>query len=160
MVKNHFKNLNISRIQIQIQIFTKIESILPCRTPNLSTKFRPNPSTTFWDIVLYISLYRTPPKVDGGDVFTPVCLFVCFWTGYLEKLLTDSDETWWTGWLWNKEELIRFWWRFKSGSGTKNYWSDSSPFSERAEMIYSKISQLVMDWFGRNLVDELRGWAQ
>ena len=35
-------------------IFTKIEASLPCHTPNVSTIFRPDPSTTFWDIVLYI----------------------------------------------------------------------------------------------------------
>ena len=32
----------------------KIETILPCYTPNMSTKFHLNPSTTFWDIVLSI----------------------------------------------------------------------------------------------------------
>ena len=51
MVMNHLKN---SRSRIWIRIFTKIETILPCHTPNLSTKFCSNPSTTFWDIVLYI----------------------------------------------------------------------------------------------------------
>ena len=48
------KKLNSSRVQIRIRIFTKIESNRPCHTPNLSTKFRPNPFQTFWDIVLYI----------------------------------------------------------------------------------------------------------
>jgi len=50
MVKNHFKN---SRSQIWIQTFTKIESIRRGHTPKMS-KFHLNPSTTFWDIVLYI----------------------------------------------------------------------------------------------------------
>ena len=50
MLKNHLKKLNNYRIRI----FTKIKSICPYDTPNLSTKFHPNPSTTFWDIVLYI----------------------------------------------------------------------------------------------------------
>ena len=35
------QKLNNSRIQIRIQIFTKIEYILPCQTPNMSTKFCP-----------------------------------------------------------------------------------------------------------------------
>ena len=48
--------LNNSRIQIQIRIFTKIESIRPCYTHNVSSKFYPNPSITFWDTVLYIGL--------------------------------------------------------------------------------------------------------
>ena len=42
MVKNHLKNY-----QIRIRIFTKIESFLPCDTHKVSTKFHPNPSTTF-----------------------------------------------------------------------------------------------------------------
>ena len=46
--------LSNTRMQIQIRIFTKIESILSCHTPNTSTKYRPNPSTTFWDIMLFI----------------------------------------------------------------------------------------------------------
>ena len=64
MVKNHFYKLNNSRIQIQIRNFTKIESIFPCHTPNLSTKFHPNPSTTFWDIVLHIGL---APSLNGEE---------------------------------------------------------------------------------------------
>ena len=56
MVKNHFKNSNL---QIRIRVFTKIESICRGHTPNLSTKFRPNPSPTFWDIVLYIGWARS-----------------------------------------------------------------------------------------------------
>ena len=46
MVKNHWKHY-----QIWIRIFTKIESILPCHTPSMSTKFHPDPCTTFWDIL-------------------------------------------------------------------------------------------------------------
>ena len=42
MVKNQLNNY-----RIWIQIFTKIESIRPCDTPKLSTKFRPNLYITF-----------------------------------------------------------------------------------------------------------------
>jgi len=56
MVKNHEKNY---QIRIRIQILTKIEYFLSCQTPNMSTMFRPNPSTTFCDIVLYIGLARS-----------------------------------------------------------------------------------------------------
>ena len=49
MVKNHLKN---SAIWVRIYIFTKIESIWPSQTYNLSTKFCPKPSITFWDILL------------------------------------------------------------------------------------------------------------
>ena len=51
MVKIHLKD---SSSRIRIRIFNKMESVLPCHTPNVSTKFHPNLSTTFWDIVLYI----------------------------------------------------------------------------------------------------------
>ena len=30
---------------------------------------------------------------------------------YLKRLWMDSDETWWTGWVFDHNELIRFWWR-------------------------------------------------
>jgi len=48
MVKNHFKNCSS---RIRIRIFTKIYSVRPCHTPNLSTKFHPNSSKTCWDIL-------------------------------------------------------------------------------------------------------------
>ena len=67
MVKNHFIELNNSRIQIQIQIFTKVQSICHGHKPNLSTKFHPNPSTTFWDIVLYIGLAEILPPLNGEE---------------------------------------------------------------------------------------------
>ena len=47
MVRIHFKDSAIG-----IQIFTKIKLICPSRTHNLPTKFHPNPSITFWDILL------------------------------------------------------------------------------------------------------------
>ena len=64
------------------------------------------------------------PKVKGGYVFILsvclfVCMFVCLHAGYLEKLWTDSDEIWWACWVCDKDKLIRFWWRSKSGSGYK-----------------------------------------
>ena len=49
--KESLLKLNNYRIQIRIGIFTKIESISTCHTPNLSTKFHPNQSTTFLDIL-------------------------------------------------------------------------------------------------------------
>ena len=48
-------------------------------------------------------------------------LSVCLCAGYLKKLWTDPDETWWTRWVCDKEELIQFWWRSESGSGYENY---------------------------------------
>ena len=75
-VKNHFKNS-------RSQIFTKIESICRGHTPNLSTKFHPNPSTTFWDIVLYIvfghvlSIVKSHSKYSSsrsGSGSSPKCI--------------------------------------------------------------------------------------
>ena len=43
-------------------------------------------------------------------------LSVSLWAGYFKKLWTDYDETWWTGWACDKEELILFWWRSESAS--------------------------------------------
>ena len=48
-------------------------------------------------------------KVDRGYVFSPVCLFVCVClrAGYLKKF-SDSDEICCTGWICDKDKLIRF----------------------------------------------------
>ena len=75
MVKNHLKN---SQIRIGIQIFTKIESIRRGHTPNLSTKFHPNPSTTFWDMLyirlaLYLNGEESVKKLSDQD---PVWIFI------------------------------------------------------------------------------------
>ena len=40
---------------------------------------------------------------------------------YFRKLWTDSDETWWTGWVCGKEKLNWFWWRSRSGSDYSNF---------------------------------------
>ena len=39
---------------ICIWTLATIESACSCRTPNSSTKFRHNPSTTFWNVVLFL----------------------------------------------------------------------------------------------------------
>ena len=70
-------------------------------------------------------------------------LFV--WVQDISKLWTDLDETWWTGWVCDKDELIRFWRRSRFGSD--NFLSDSSPLRERVETIYITISQKVVDGF-------------
>ena len=67
--------------------------------------------------------------------------FVCLCAGYLKKLWTDSDEILWTSLECDKDELIRFWWRSESGSGSDNFKSDSSPLRDRAKnYIYHDIS--------------------
>jgi len=42
-----------------MRIFTKIESIRPCHTPDLSTKFQPKLPTTLREIVIYITRRTT-----------------------------------------------------------------------------------------------------
>ena len=54
MVKNHTKHSSS-----RIRIFTKIETIHCRHTLNLSTKFHPNPYTTFYGIMLFMSFAIT-----------------------------------------------------------------------------------------------------
>ena len=58
-------------------------------------------------------IHMPPFQRDGGYLFTRL---VCFWAGYLKRLWPNLDETRWTAWLGEEDELIRFWWRFRSGS--------------------------------------------
>ena len=46
---------------------------------------------------------------------------VCLCARYLKMLWTDSDEIWWTGWVYDEDKLIRFWWRSISGSGHETF---------------------------------------
>ena len=85
----------------------------------------------FTDPVRYLNTFiwlPPPPNMDGGYVFTPVCLSVCLWAGYLKKLRTNSGKTRWTGWVYDMDELIRFWWRCRSRCS--NILSDSSQLRE------------------------------
>ncbi len=99
-------------------------------------------------------------------MFSPLslCLSVCFFVcvaGYLKKLWTDPDETWWTGWVCEKDELIGFWWRSESGSGYENYLIFKvilHHWQIGPKTIYSTISQKVVDGFGWMLVDRLGVW--
>ena len=59
--------------------------------------------------LLIILSLPLPPKVDGGRLCFHPCLSVWLWAGYLKKLWLDSDEIWWTSWVCDKEELMRFW---------------------------------------------------
>ena len=58
---------------------------------------------------LHQVIFTSATKSEGGYVFTPLSLFVCLCVGYVTKLWTDSNESWWTGWVCDKEELIQFW---------------------------------------------------
>ena len=61
---------------------------------------------------------------------------VCLFARCLKKLLTDSDEIWWAGWVCDTDKLIRFWWWSGSRSGYYNFLSDSSPLRNRAKTKY------------------------
>ena len=56
-------------------------------------------------LYLIVSMLGDPSPPTGLSV----CLFVCLCTGYLKKLWPDPDEILWTGWVCDKDELIRFW---------------------------------------------------
>ena len=58
---------------------------------------------------------------DGGRrLCFHLCLSVYPWARYLKTLWTNSDETWWAGWVCDKDELFQFWWRSESRSGYAN----------------------------------------
>ena len=109
-----------SPLWTEVYVFTPVDGGLcfhPCRR-------------RFMFSTLWTEVYVFTP-VDGGYVFTPVCLFVCLWTGYLKRLWTDWDEIWWRGCVCDNDKMIRFWW--KSEFGSNNYLSDSSPLCDRAK---------------------------
>ena len=54
-------------------------------------------------------IVTSAPEGEGGYAFTPFCLFVCLCTGSLKKLWMDPDEILGTGWVCDKDKLIRFW---------------------------------------------------
>ena len=61
------------------------------------------------------AIFTSTTKGEEGYFFIPfclsVCLSVCLCTGYFKKLWTDPDpdEILWTGWVCDKDKLIRFW---------------------------------------------------
>jgi len=74
---------------------------------------------------------------------------------YIKRLRMDSDETWWTGWVCDHDELIRFWWRSGSGCDCYDLKVIFHHWETGLRIISSTISQKVVDRFGRNLVDRL-----
>uniref|UniRef100_UPI0035901625 uncharacterized protein isoform X2 n=1 Tax=Myxine glutinosa TaxID=7769 RepID=UPI0035901625 len=49
------------------------------------------------------------PVLDEDLEVPSDCINESVLHGYLKKLWMDSDETWWTRRLWDKDKLIRFW---------------------------------------------------
>ena len=80
---------------IQILIFTKIETISPCHTPDLSTKFRTNPSISFWDILLT----NKQPKQTGMKNITSVSTFECGVKNRDILLIYEQDVRWTSNWM-------------------------------------------------------------
>ena len=92
--------------------------------------------------------FPPPPKVNGGYVFTHVCLSVCE-QNMSKKIQTASNETSSTAWQYDEDKLIRFWWR--SASGYENFSSDSIHHWEMGpKPIESTIFQKVVEalWGG------------
>ena len=71
-----------------------------------------------WGLTLSPSV---PTEGERTLCFHPCC---CLWTRYLKQWWPDSNETWCAGWVYDKEELFRFWWRSRSRSDDANYLSD------------------------------------
>ena len=71
--------------------------------------------TTYIDLL--VLLLPTPPKVDGGYVFTPVCLSVCLFDWLFVNKISQKvvDVVLWRAWVCDEDEMIRFWWRSESG---------------------------------------------
>ena len=70
----------------------------------------------YQDIISLIDniIYLIPPtKLDGGYVFTPVCLFVCSFlcllAGLLEKLLMVLDQILWGASPTPRDKSIKCW---------------------------------------------------
>jgi len=103
-------------------------------------------------------IYLHHQKVDG--MFSP--LFVCLWAGYLKTLKTDLDEPWWTRWLCDKEELIRFWWRSESGNEKflklLQWFFTIERWGQKIK--HSMMFQKVVDRLWQNLMDELDRWQE
>ena len=86
-------------------------------------------------------------------MFSP--LSVCLWAGYHKTLWTDSDKIWWTGWVCDKDKLIRFWWR--SGSEYENllyivrlfFTIERMGPKTRCSMIFQKCVDRLWQNFGR-----------
>ena len=88
-----------------------------------------------------------PPPLKVKEVmFSPlsVCLsvFVC---RISQKFCTDPNKILWTGSVFDKDKLIRFWWRSGCGSDYQNFWSDSSPLRDGAKNdIWHDISKMYL----------------
>ena len=108
------------------------------------------PPTTFMSLCQQQYLLPPPLKVDGGDVFTPVCvcLFVC--EQNISKLQTDLVENlgMWRGQIDSILVKIQMWiWEF--------FLTDSLPLNGRMKTTYSTRFQKVVDGFRRTLVGRL-----
>ena len=93
-------------------------------------------------------------------LFSPLSVFVCLsflCAGYLKKLWMDPDETLWTRWVCDKEELIQFWWRSKSGSD--NFLSDSSPLRDRARNDMVLYGMIFQKCNGLDMFSWIRPWV-
>ena len=82
-----------------------------------------------------------PTKVDGFYLFIYLfcihrrgsyvlcihpCLFVCLWASISKSYWRIRTKLGWRGWVCDEDELMRIWWRTRSGFGYQNFKSDSS----------------------------------
>jgi len=63
---------------------------------------------------------------QGGYVFVVVCLFVSLLAALRKNVRTDLHEIFREGWQLASEQIVKFWWRFGSSSGYRDWFPDSS----------------------------------
>ena len=108
---NNFKHLGLRNKQKQLPI------TLILLHPSLRSKLQTSVHFFSNNIFRFFLSFFVTTKGRLRLCFHP-CLIVCLWAGYLKKLWMHSDEILWRGWMCDKDELIRFWWR--SGSRCDN----------------------------------------
>ena len=95
------------------------------------------------DIILAVSNCSCFRSFSGVITYTPrtscnalcclsVCLFVCLLATLRKNYWTDRHENVTTDVSVHKEELIKFWKSSASGSGSRNFFKDSSALQDRA----------------------------
>ena len=84
-------------------------------------------------------------------------LFVCLWTRYLEKLPTDFHEILWRGAVWDKEEVIWFWWWSGSASGSRIFFKGFFIVGRYGEP--RQLSMYPTTWW-MDFCEILRRWAR
>ena len=112
-----------------------------------------------WNV--HCSIFLITTATEGGQRLCfhhclSVCLFVCLWAWYLKKLWTDSDGTWWTGWVCDKDELIRFLVKFRILIRIRNFFLIFQVILHHKEMGPKTIYSVA--WYVKMCTDYDKTW--